>query len=245
MLFYIGLHVLPLAKHFDRCFISVNILKKRRSNFIVNNWILDSGAFSELSKHGEYKYSVEEYAKDIERWRHCGNLEIAVGQDYMCEPFMLEKTGLSVKEHQRLTIERYDKLINLTNFPIMPVLQGYEPQEYIEHIDMYGGRLEPNMRVGVGTLCKRNINVADIISVLDPIKAKCPHLKLHGLGLKTTATSNAYIASLIDSSDSMAWSFHARINGRDANSLDEAVLFKDKVEHKLGRKPAQLLLKVT
>ena len=204
---------------------------------------MDSGAFSELLKYGEYKYSVEEYARDIERWKDCGILEIAVCQDYMCEPFMLEKTGLTIQEHQALTIERYDKLLTLVSVPIMPVLQGYLSQDYLQHIDMYGDRLKPNMRVGVGTLCKRNINVAEIISVLDPIKAKCPYLKLHGLGLKTTATSNAYIASLIDSSDSMAWSFHARINGRDANSLDEAVLFKDKVEYKLGRKPAQLTLK--
>src|SRR5208337_4021342 len=58
-----------------------------------------------------YPHPVEEYAVQIKRWKHNGNLLAAVSQDYMCEAVMLEKTGLTVADHQWLTIERYDGLL--------------------------------------------------------------------------------------------------------------------------------------
>src|SRR6266545_2073095 len=102
-LFFIGSRSLANAQHFDRCMISINELRKRRSDFKVNDWILDSGAFTELSRFGRYRHGVDDYAAEIRRWLVCGRLLAAVSQDYMCEPFILDKTGLSVAEHQRLT----------------------------------------------------------------------------------------------------------------------------------------------
>ena len=72
---------------------------------------MDSGAFSTIARHGGYPRPVHEYAGHIKRWRNNGNLLAAVAQDYMCEPQMLAKTGLTVADHQRLTIERYDDLL--------------------------------------------------------------------------------------------------------------------------------------
>lgn len=64
----------------------------------------------------------------------------------MCEPAMLAKTGLTVADHQRLTIERYDALVPLVgDVYLMPVLQGYRPDEYVSHIEQYGARLKPGM----------------------------------------------------------------------------------------------------
>jgi hypothetical protein len=53
-----------------------------------------------------------------------------VSQDYMCEPFMLKKTGLDIATHQRLTIERYDVIRAVLAVPIMAVVQGYDPSDY-------------------------------------------------------------------------------------------------------------------
>jgi hypothetical protein len=122
--------------------ISVNRLRNRKSDFAVNNWMLDSGAFTELFRFGHYRHSVQQYADCIKRWRTCGNLLAAVSQDYMTEPFILEKTGLTVKDHQRLTIERYDERLACdTGVYILPVLQGYRPEEYVSHLHQYGDRL--------------------------------------------------------------------------------------------------------
>ncbi len=239
MIFYIGLHVLTLCKHFDRSFVSVNILRKRKSDFTVNNWVMDSGAFTEISTNGRFRNTVSEYAEQIDRWRACGNMELAVAQDYMCEPFVLAKTGMTVKEHQRLTIERYDELVELSPVGVMPVLQGYMPEEYLTHLRQYGDRVKHGMRVGVGSICKRNSKPSDIAEVLGTIKAERPDIKLHGFGLKITALANAYILSLLESADSMAWSYRARRNGGNPNGLDEAANFCRQIKKIQGKKPHQ------
>jgi hypothetical protein len=242
--FYIGMHLPYLAHNFKYSFISVNVLRKRKSDFIVNNWIMDSGAFTEISTYGRYRHSPLEYANLIERWSVCGNLELAVAQDYMCEPFILNKTGLSVAEHQRLTIERYIALINMTPFPIMPVLQGYAPADYLRHIEAYGDLLSNGMRVGVGSVCKRNSRPSEIVAVLEPIKKLRPDLKLHGFGLKTTALTNNYIASLIFSADSMAWSYAARRQHHNPNGLQEARNFEQRIFNTSGTKAHQHIMQL-
>lgn len=130
--------------------------------------------------YGEYRTSVSDYALELHRLWSKGVVSItaAVTQDYMCEEFMLSKTGLSVKEHQRLTIERYDLLLDCLNwlfkgsipFHVLPVLQGYSPEEYVSHVRQYGERLKPGIWVGVGSVCKRNSTPESIVAVLGAIK---------------------------------------------------------------------------
>jgi hypothetical protein len=184
-----------------------------------------------IQKYGGYPHPPREYADQILRWRNNGNLLAAVTQDYMCEPAMLQITGLSVTDHQRLTVERYDELLRCeTGVYIMPVLQGYEPQDYVNHIRMYGERLEHGMWVGVGSVCKRNGSPARILDVLVAIKSERYDLRLHGFGLKTTALAQGTIRALLESADSMAWSYAARREGRDANDWREAANFKTRIE---------------
>ncbi len=79
----------------------------------------------------------------------------------------------------------------------MPVLQGYEPEEYVSHIRQYGDRLAHRAWVGVGSICKRNSSPCLILEVLIAIKTERPDLKLHGFGLKTTALANGTIRRLL------------------------------------------------
>jgi len=196
--------------------VSVNQLWNRKSDFNVGDWVLDSGAFTEVARHGGYRSGVEEYYWQICRWSRCGNLLIAVAQDYMCEPFVLERTGLSVEEHQRLTIDRYDQLLK-TNppVPIMPVLQGYRTSDYLKHLQQYGDRLNLNQWVGVGSVCRRNGNPSQIADLLRTIKLVRPDLRLHGFGLKILALENPEVRALLYSCDSMAWSFPLRFQPGD------------------------------
>jgi hypothetical protein len=212
-------------------FISVNRLRDRKSPFAAHDWIMDSGAFTAIAKHGKYPEPVSEYAAQIKRWSGNGNLLAAVSQDYMCEPHMLERTGLSIAEHQRLTIERYDNLLccDVGGVAIIPVLQGYAPQDYVSHIRQYGDRLTPGIWVGVGSVCKRNGNVSAIEEVLLAIKRERPDLRLHGFGLKSTALRSGLVHDLLESADSMAWSFAARIAGRNGNDWNEAKRWADAI----------------
>ena len=226
-----GLHQPSDAKHVGASFISVNRLRSRKRMRGIGDWIMDSGAFSTIAMHGGYPFGVEEYAAQIARWRHSGRLLAAVAQDFMCEPAMLARTGLTVADHQRLTIERYDALRPLVDgVYVMPVLQGYRPEEYAAHLEQYGGRLTPGMWVGVGSVCKRNGDAAAIEAVLMAIKRVRPDLRLHGFGLKFTALRSGLVRNLLDTADSMAWSYAARRQGRKANDWREAARFAAAIE---------------
>jgi hypothetical protein len=223
--FFTGLHHPADAQHFDTAFISVNAIRNRKGPFPANEWIMDSGAFTTIRTHGGYPHGPEEYAAQIKRWSTNGRLLAAVAQDWMCEADMLKRTGLTVPEHQRLTVERYDELDlawDVAGVYILPVLQGYAPQDYVAHIRQYGARLMPGMWVGVGSVCKRNGDPKAIEDVLLAIKTERPDLRLHGFGLKKTAFKSKLVCSLLHTADSMAWSYSARKQGRDANSWREA-----------------------
>lgn len=239
MRFFVGIFQPCDARHFDAAFISVNRLRTRVSDFKVGDWIMDSGAFTEVTKHGGYRRPVKEYAKQILRWGKCGNLLAAVAEDFMCEAFVLKKTGKTVIEHQRMTIERYDALLGCDTggVYIMPALQGYTPEEYVEHLKMYGDRLATGAWVGVGSVCKRNADVRQIEDVLFAIREARPDLKLHGFGLKATALSSAVINEMLYTADSMAWSFHARLHRRNGNDWREAKQWSERIQARALQRP--------
>jgi hypothetical protein len=231
MRFFYGLHQPSDAKHVSPAFISVNRVRNRVGPFVVDEWIMDSGAFMELLLFGQYRHPVAVYAEQIKRWATNGKLLAAVAQDYMREAIMLAKTGLSIEEHQRLTIERYDDLLNCDSggIYIMPVLQGYAPSDYVRHIEAYGPRLDRGAWVGVGSVCKRNGDKAAIEDVLLAIKGARPDLRLHGFGIKTTALGSGLVRDLLHTADSMAWSYSARKQGRNGNDWREAARFGKRI----------------
>lgn len=232
--FFIGLHHASDCWPFLRCMVSVNALRTRKSDFRVNSWIMDSGAFTELKDHGKFRFGVDEYVSQIERWRHCGQLQAAVTQDYMCEPFILEKTGLTVEDHQTLTIERYREISQwLDQVYVMPVIQGFSPESYASHVRQYGSLLSAGQWVGVGSVCKRNGNPDAVEDVLLAIKKERPDLKLHGFGLKLTALQRPTIREMLYSSDSMAWSYAGRKDD-DANDPRRALEYAAEVQMLCG-----------
>jgi hypothetical protein len=102
-------------------------------------WALDSGAFSELSQYGRWTVTLEQYVQEVRRYRdEIGKLEWAAPQDWMCEPYIIAKTGLSVVEHQRRTVENYLILKRLApDLPFIPVVQGWKVADYLRCIAMY------------------------------------------------------------------------------------------------------------
>lgn len=252
LLFFPGVHHPHNAAKVRRAFISDNALRRRKGPFPVNQWIKDSGAFSIIDQHGGYPEPPEAYAARIKRWSTNGELLAAVSQDYMCERHMLKRTRALpvalrmfrrgyidrvdwreiVRIHQRWTIKRYDRLIrcDLGGVYLMPVLQGYDPQDYVDHLRMYGDRLAHGAWVGVGSVCKRNANPGAVAAVLFAIKQERPDLLLHGFGVKTTALGDGLVRELLTTADSMAWSFAARYEGRDGNDIGEAIRFAERID---------------
>jgi hypothetical protein len=233
MIFYVGLHQPSDAKRVPRCFISVNRVRggARKAPLGCPDWIMDCGGFTELSLHGGYRHGPDEYAAEVNRWAAMGGLTAAVSQDYMCEPFMLKRTGMTVAEHQWRTIERYVQLRELVRGTyLMPVLQGYSPQDYVSHVEQYGALLTQGAYVGVGSVCKRNGRVEQVEAVLGAIRSRRPDLRLHGFGLKVTALGSDLVRSALHSADSMAWSYAARKQGRNQNCWREATRWARQID---------------
>lgn len=231
MRFFVGLHQPSDARHFDSAFISVHRLEKRKGGFEVRDWIMDSGAFSTVTKHGGYPTSVRDYANQIRRWKGNGNLLAAVAQDYMCEDEALARTGLTIAEHQRLTIERYDALLEEnTGVYIMPVLQGRSYGDHARHLEQYGDRIKKRAWVGIGSVCKRNRDVLAIWMRVSMVKDDRPDLRLHGFGVKTTALQWSKCRELFATCDSMAWSQAARYErGGGSNDWRNAKAFENRI----------------
>jgi hypothetical protein len=233
MIFFTGMHHPHDAARVPAAFISVNAISRRQSSFPVRRMVLDCAGFVTIKLHGGYPAPVEDYAAQIRKVRAWQGRKLlaAVSQDYMCEPQMLARTGLTIADHQRLTIERYDALMqcDVAGVRIIPVLQGYSPQSYVDHVRAYGARLTHRMWVGVGSVCKRNSDPRAIEAVLSAIRAVRPDLRLHGFGVKITALASQLVRDCLFSADSMAWSFAARMEGRDGNDPTEAVRYAKRV----------------
>jgi hypothetical protein len=170
-------------------------------------WALDSGGFTELSKYGEWRTTVPEYLEAVTRYQaEVGNLAWAAPQDWMCEPWIIAKTGLSVREHQERTVTNYLDLRD--RGPFIPVLQGWDEADYHRCVDLYteaGVDLTTEPLVGLGTVCRRQ-NTQAIACVVGSLAAR--GLRLHGFGMKSRGV--ARVGHLLASADSLAWSSRAR-----------------------------------
>jgi hypothetical protein len=189
----------------------VTLRRVQRLRPAATHWALDSGGFTELSQHGTWTQTPEEYAARTRRYQQeIGKLDFAAIQDWMCEEVILQKTGLSVPHHQMLTVTSFLALKSLApEIPWLPVLQGWTPGDYLDCLELYaryGVDLTREPRVGLGTVCRRQSTVRAEMMIHD--LAVNYGLKLHGFGFKTEGLLAA--GSSLASADSLAWSFHAR-----------------------------------
>lgn len=173
-------------------------------------WVLDSGGFSELSLFGRWTVPVAQYVAEVRRFAsEVGDLAWAAAMDWMTEPAILAKTGLTVAEHQARTIASYlDLRDRAPEMPWAPVLQGWRSDDYRRHVDQYdraGVDLRALPIVGLGSVCRRQhtAEVEDLIRFLSH-----QGLRLHGFGFKVLGLQR--LGSVLASADSMAWSFEAR-----------------------------------
>lgn len=200
-------------------FVSHRVLHKYRTPpQATTTWSLDSGGFTELSMHGQWTLPAADYARAVRRYRdEVGMMDWAAPQDAMCEPWILDKSqawlGGTVEAHQRWTVDNLLQLRHIAaDLPIIPVLQGWQMDDYLRHIDMYdtaGVQLTDEPVVGLGSVCRRQATreITALVHRLADLG-----LRLHGFGVKTSGIA-AY-GYRLHSADSMAWSYGGRmVNG--------------------------------
>jgi hypothetical protein len=213
MRFYLGTHLPSWLTRTDvPLFVSHRTLQGRRSDYpqALGPWALDSGGFTELSTHGRWLTSPDDYIRWVRRYRdEIGQLDWAAPQDWMCEPWITAKTGLTVTEHQRRTVANFlDLKAAAPDLPFVPVLQGWTLDDYLTCATMYedaGVDLTAEHTVGVGSVCRRQSTGA-----IEDVMAALVHrgIQLHGFGVKTDGLGR--YAWALRSADSMAWSQDAR-----------------------------------
>jgi hypothetical protein len=212
--FYLGTHRPYWLRQVEvPLFVSHRVLAPYRTLPVATcDWALDSGGFTELSMHGAWQTTPAAYVEAVRRYRdEVGRMDWAAPQDWMCEPWIVAKTGLSVTEHQARTVANYLDLRDLApDLPFVPVLQGWQPDDYLRHVDAYtaaGVDLTAEHTVGIGSVCRR----ADVGPIVDLIwRLADDGLSLHGFGVKVTGL--AAFGAALSSADSMAWSYNARMN---------------------------------
>lgn len=212
--FFLGIHMVKAMQRTSvPLFVSRRVLESCKHPASRAPWALDSGGFTELSMHGRWITPAGIYASQARFWMdEMNGMQWAAVQDWMCEPFILDKTGLTVEEHQRRTIGSYIRLRELQpKIPWVPVLQGYKPSEYITHIEMYedyGINLRSLPLVGIGSVCRRQSSDVDEAEAIIR-EVSSDGIRLHAFGFKTTGLVRC--AHLLESADSMAWSYEARV----------------------------------
>jgi hypothetical protein len=212
-LFYLGTHQ-PHWLHLVGfpLFVSHRQLARRRKppHPATCGWALDSGGFTELSLHGRWVTPPDAYAEAVARYScQVGRPDFAAPQDWMCEPAILARTGLTVREHQDRTVASYLELRALApHLPFIPVVQGWHLADYLACVELYraaGVDLAREPLTGLGSVCRRQSTgqIAVIVTTLASLG-----LRLHGFGIKTTGLH--LYGHLLASADSMAWSYAAR-----------------------------------
>jgi hypothetical protein len=214
MNFYLGTHM-PHWLRFAKVplFVALRTIKQRcwrNPPRAAGPWGLDSNGFTQLHMYGGWTFTEAEYVTDVRRCHaEIGQLQFAAPMDWMCEEVALSKTGLSVPQHQRLTIENYLTLKMLApDLPFIPVLQGWTPDDYLRHVDQYvasGVDLAALPLVGLGSVCRRQHTV-EIERLIFRLWQN--GLRLHGFGFKVKGLARSH--DVLASADSMAWSFNAR-----------------------------------
>lgn len=222
MILYLGTHrpTWLLDPFMPPLFVSRTTLPRCRRYRAQVPWAMDSGGFTELQRHGRWTISAAEYADLASRVvDEVGRVAWVAPQDWMCEPQMIDGgrigplsfvgTGLSLAEHQERTVANLCDLRALApDVPFIPVLQGYELDDYLACVDLYtaaGVDLTVEPVVGIGSICRRQAMTEAVWIVRTVAEAG---IRLHGFGFKQAGIAAAW--PWLVSADSMAWSYTAR-----------------------------------
>jgi hypothetical protein len=211
--FYLGTHKpVWLERTAVPLFISSRTFrdhKQKRSPRALGPWAMDSGAYSELRRHGGWSFTPAQYAERVEAAAlDVGRLQWAAQMDWPCEPSVRKVTGLTVRGHQEATTENLVTLRVWLGEWVIPVVQGWTVDEYLAHVELYadaGVDLAAERLVGIGSICRRGQD-ANITTIIRELYGA--GLSLHAFGVRSRALR--INAEYLSSADSLAWSTRAR-----------------------------------
>lgn len=208
--------------------LSANAFSKRGWNESGRRWLrfqttrlhlldgldayLDSAGFVATQRYRGYDWTPSEYldlcAAHPWRWfaamDFCVEPEIAGDREAVHD--RLSMTVASLRECRSAAAER-----GIAS-RLMPVVQGWAPNDYARCLDRMAFALEAPL-IGVGSICRRPLEGPNgVIAVIERINDELGSLpaKLHLFGVKTDAAAVLASHPRIASYDSQAYGVHAR-----------------------------------
>lgn len=210
MRFYLGTHK---PQHLERTAVPLFLSRRQldvrvRLPVALGPWALDSGGFTELTRHGAWQLDAAGYARVVRRFAdEVGRLEWAASRDYLAVPDVLAAIGLDVPAAQAATVRNYLEDREELGELVRPVLQGWTVDDYRRHADAYataGVDLTRGVTL-LGSIAARNDDDGVELVVRELAEAG---VRLHGLGVKDRGL--ARYGDALESADSLAWSREAR-----------------------------------
>lgn len=204
------------------CLMSANAFwDAEKGKFRVNNLLsdldfaLDSGGFVAMRRYGGYRWSPMQYAEFA--------FEMSptwwAAMDYCCEPEIAGSPAV-VQERIIRTVgslvdcrraaEAINDYLGATMLAMpMPVLQGWEPRDYLQCMDWMQrfAVYELPPLVGLGSVCRRPLHGPNgLLRVIGALDAHLPQgVQLHLFGVKSAALSILADHPRIASMDSCAY----------------------------------------
>jgi hypothetical protein len=172
-----------------------------------NRVIVDSGGFQATTTWDlSYPYSV----RDLFEWAvEVGADEVAL-PDFACEPDLHDTTP---EERVTRTVEKHRQARDVFRaeswpFEVLPVLQGWEPDEYRRCARLFERHDLVRDRMAIGTVCKRD-DPSKIGEVLDVCEDVLGPRQWHLFGLTLNGWKDSRLWGRFASSDTSAWNYRA------------------------------------
>ena len=206
-------------------YILINFMTKN-SKYVPSAEVLfvDSGGFPSSFLYNGYNRSDLEYLHFVRKTK----ADLFALRDYPCEPQILQKYNVTVKDQIHRTLEHHIKLLELSERleikakPI-PVIQGWKIPDYLYCIDLFKEHGLITDYMAIGSTCRRTA-VKETRNVILAVREELPNsIKLHAFGVKLSVLNNKAVWDALYSADSSAWDFWARFEKRPLDTFNKSL----------------------
>ncbi len=179
---------------------------------------LDSAGFVAMVRYKGYPWSISDYVRlaGSYPWRWYASMDFCCEREVAADREIVLQRVRATAEHLALVRAEADR--QAIAWP-MPVLQGWQPDDYLRCADLIG---DLPALVGLGSVCRRHMHGPDgLYSIINRLDRDLPrHVRLHLFGVKGDAVMALRGHPRIGSIDSMAWDYEARRTKPDRFTLD-------------------------
>lgn len=195
--------------------VMINYASKYRTAPKNTRWLfIDSGGFSFFFRLSDFPDGHDKYLEFVRRRLDRYENVLFANRDYPCEPEVRKKWGRTVRDNQMKTIQNQIEIMDLIDdqYPelkghFVAVLQGWDLDDYLWHLDYMKEHGLLTEYLGLGTMCRRG-QEKQIRRYILAIRQNAPKwVKLHAFGVKFGVLKYPDVREALYSADSNAYQY--------------------------------------